>query len=230
MGNLTAARGHQRADYQKRITSPGAMSFSESQSPPLNSPRYEVARLAAYGEDVFISANVEIRRPHLCRLGSHIAIDTGFYCTTAALLGDYIHIGPYVTVIGGASAVLRMAGFNTVGAGSRLLCASDEFLGAGLTGIAPAEFRDVVHVEPIVFEAFASVGTNVVVHPGVTLAEGSVIGSCSLVTKSTEPWTIYRGVPAQPWKERARAKMIESAHRLGYTQFGTVPPPPPTGQ
>jgi acetyltransferase-like isoleucine patch superfamily enzyme len=178
-----------------------------------------VAQLATCGEDVFISANVEIRRPQLCRLGAHIAIDSGFYCTTQTLLGDYIHIGPYVSVIGGAAAVLRMAGFNTVGAGSRILCASDEFLGAGLSGIAPAKFRDQVRVEPVIFELFACIGTNVVLHPGVTLAEGSVIGSCSLVTKSTRPWTIYRGIPARPWKKRPRAKLIEAARRLGYTQF-----------
>ena len=152
------------------------------------------------------------------RLGSHIAVDTGFYCTTAAMLGDYIHIGPYVTIIGGATALLRMAGFNTIGAGSRILCASDEFLGAGLAGIAPAQFRDTVHVEPVSFETFASLGTNVVVHPGVTLAEGCVIGSCSLVTKSTEPWTLYRGIPARPWKKRPSKKMIEAAKALGYLQ------------
>jgi acetyltransferase-like isoleucine patch superfamily enzyme len=168
---------------------------------------------------VFISANVEIRRPHLVRVGSHIAVDSGFYCTTGAVLGDYIHIGPYVTVIGGAPALLKMAGFNTIGAGSRLLCASDEFLGAGLVGMCPDEFRDVVRVSPIEFEHFASTGTNVVIHPGVTLAEGSVVGSCSLVTKSTEPWTIYRGIPARPWKQRPRNTMIEAARKMGYGPF-----------
>jgi dTDP-4-amino-4,6-dideoxy-D-glucose acyltransferase len=201
--------------------------MSPGQPPPekLNSPKYDLSRLAACGDDVFISANVEIRRPQLVRLGSHIAIDTGFYCTTGAALSDYIHIGPYVTVIGGAPALLKMAGFNTIGAGSRLLCASDEFLGAGLAGLAPAEFRDVVKVEPIVFEAFASVGTNVVIHPGVTLGEGSVVGSCALVTESTEPWMIYRGTPARPWKPRPKEKMIEAARRLGYGPFaGEVAP------
>src|SRR5436309_2604578 len=92
--------------------------------------------------------------------------------------------------------IILNLGTSMHGAGSRILCASDEFLGAGLVGMSPPEFRDKICVEPIVFEAFASTGTNVVVHPGVTLAEGSVIGSCSLVTRSTEPWMIYRGVPA----------------------------------
>ena len=195
------------------------MNPAQSQPEKLDSPKYDLARLAACGEDVFISANVEIRRPHLLRVGSHIAIDSGFYCTTGATLGDYIHIGPYVTVIGGAPARLEMAGFNTIGAGNRVLCASDEFLGAGLVGMSPPEFRDTVCVEPVVFEAFASTGTNVVIHPGVTLAEGSVIGSCSLVTRSTEPWTIYRGVPARPWKKRPSEKMIEAARKLGYGPF-----------
>jgi galactoside O-acetyltransferase len=48
------------------------------------------------------------------------------------------------------------------------------------------------------------------------LAEGSVIGANSLVTKSTEPWTIYVGSPAKPVKARPKEKMIEYARRLGY--------------
>jgi acetyltransferase-like isoleucine patch superfamily enzyme len=197
------------------------MNPAKPQPEKLDSPKYDLNKLAACEEDVFISANVEIRRPHLVRLGSHIAIDAGFYCTTQAVLGDYIHIGPHITVIGGAPALLRMAGFNTIGAGSRLLCASDEFLGAGLVGMSPPEFRDTVKVEPIVFEAFASTGSNVVIHPGVTIAEGSVVGSCSLVTKSTEPWMIYRGVPARPWKQRPKEKMIAAARKMGYGPFGS---------
>jgi acetyltransferase-like isoleucine patch superfamily enzyme len=195
------------------------MNPTPPQPEKLDSPKYDLTRLAACGEDVFVSANVEIRRPHLVRLGSHIAIDTGFYCTTAATLGDYIHIGPCVTVIGGAPALLRMAGFNTIGAGSRLLCASDQFMGAGLAGLAPARFRDVVRVEPIIFEAFASIGTNAVIHPGVTLREGCVVGSCALVTRSTEPWTIYRGIPARPWKTRPKDKMIAAARKMAYGPF-----------
>lgn len=195
------------------------MNSPGSHSKNLKSAQFDLALLAASGEDVFISANVEIRRPHLVRVGKHIAIDTGFYCTTAAELGDYIHIGPYVTVIGGANGVFQLRNFNTVGAGSRILCASDEFLGAGLVGMSPPEFRDVVHTAPVIFEAFASVGTNVVIHPGVTLGEGSVVGSCSLVTKSTEPWTIYTGVPARPWKKREARKMTAAAHKLGYGPF-----------
>ncbi len=177
---------------------------------------FDYSLLHKSGTDIFISSNVEIRYPHLVNLGNHVAIDTGFYCTVQADIGDYAHIGPYVTVIGGTEARLFMKGFNTVGAGSRLICASDEFLGAGLVGISPAEYRDNIICEPVQFEMFSSIGTNVVLHPGVILGEGCVIGSCSLVTKDTEPWTIYHGIPAGPVKLRARDKIMEAAKKLGY--------------
>lgn len=182
------------------------------------SEQYDCKLLKSCGEDVFISHNVEIRRPNLVAVGSHIAIDSGFYCTVEMSTGDYVHIGPYVTVIGGAKGLLQLIGFNTIGAGSRILCASDGFLGAGLVGMSPPEYRDNIIYAPVIFKMFASIGTNVVVHPGVTLGEGSVVGSCSLVTKDTEPWTIHYGIPARPVKGRPKEKMIEAAKALGYLQ------------
>ncbi len=179
--------------------------------------RYESTMLRRCGLDVVISASVEIKRPHLVSIGSHVAIDSGFYCTVAADLGDYIHIGPHVSVIGGEHGHLTMASFTTIAAGCRLICSSDEFLGAGLVGSTiPNEYRDNVTYGEIRFELFSSLGTNVVVHPGVTLAEGSVVGSCSLVTKDTEPWTIYHGAPARAVRARPRERMIAYARALGY--------------
>ena len=76
-------------------------------------------------------------------------------------------------------------------------------------GMSPPEYRDRVKVAPVIFQMFASVGTNVVIHPGVTLA-------CSLVTRSTEPWTIYMGIPARPVRKRPSRAMKAAARRMGY--------------
>jgi acetyltransferase-like isoleucine patch superfamily enzyme len=181
------------------------------------SPQYDYKLLKACGENVFISANVEIRRPHLVTVGSHVAIDTGFYCTVRAEIGDYVHIGPYVIIIGGEAGFLRMGHFSSIAAGSRIICVSDEHLGEGLPGpTIPALYQDRRIIAPVVFENFANVGANVVVFPGVTLGEGSVVGACSLVKKDTEPWTIYVGIPAKPIKARRKDKMIAMARELGY--------------
>lgn len=178
---------------------------------------YDLTKLKSVGKDVFISKNVEIRRPHLIKIGSHNAIDAGFYCTTNLHIGDYIHIGPYVTVIGGAEGLLKMGNFTTIAAGSRIVCGSDLHLGAGLIGpTIPKRYRDDVLIEPVIFEDFASIATNVVISAGITLAQGTVVGANSFVNKDTEPWTIYVGNPAKPVKMRNKKKMIKYAKELGY--------------
>ena len=190
---------------------------SQFENLDVTSAEYNYALLRRCGENVFISANVEIRRPNLVSVGSHTAIDTGFYLTVQADIGDYIHIAPYVTAIGGAKGILTMGHFTTIAAGSRIVCVSDNHLGDGLVGpTIPEPYCDSQKNAPVIMERFSSIGTNAVVLPGVTLAEGSVIGACSLATRSTEPWTIYAGVPARPVKVRPRDKMIAAARALGY--------------
>jgi acetyltransferase-like isoleucine patch superfamily enzyme len=49
---------------------------------------------------------------------------------------------------------------------------------------------------------FAYIGTNATLLPGVVIGEGSVVGACSVVTKSVEPWTFVAGVPAKPVRSR----------------------------
>lgn len=184
---------------------------------PMTTQQYH-SEFAKVGHDVRIGQNVEIRRPHLVRIGNHVAIDSGSYITTAAEIGDYVHIGPLVTVIGGEHANLIMRNFTNLAAGCRVICGSDQFMGDGLIGPAslPARYKDTMKLAPVILENFANVGTNAVIMPGVTLAEGSVIGACSLVTKSTEPWTVYLGVPARPIKTRPSERMLQFAKELGY--------------
>ncbi len=177
---------------------------------------FDYSKLRSCGQDVYISGNVEIRRPHLVTVGSHVAIDSGFYCTVGAEFGDYLHVGPYITIIGGEHGLFRMGHFTTIGAGSRLICVSDMFDGEGLVStIIPDHVRGALVEGPIVMENFSNLGTNVVVYPNITIGEGSVVGSCSLLTKDTEPWVVYVGIPAKPLKLRKRA-MKEKAKLLGY--------------
>ena len=181
------------------------------------SPKYQLSLLSKVGEDVFISRNVEIRRPQLVKLGSHIAIDSGFYVTTALEVGNYAHIGPYVVVIGGAEGLLKIGHFTNIAAGSKIICVSDIFTGEGLI-TAPGIPKEFTHlkVAPVTLEDFANVGAGAIILPGVTLAQGSVVGAGAVVTENTEPWTIYIGNPARPLKARQKEKMIESAKKLGY--------------
>jgi acetyltransferase-like isoleucine patch superfamily enzyme len=178
---------------------------------------FDTSRLKACGSDVLIDDWTRITRPHLVELGSHVGIDFGFYCSVRLKTGDYVHISPHVSVVGGEDGLLDMADFTTIACGSRLVCNGETFSGEGLVGpIIPKEFRDRFQSGPIRMERFAGVGSNVVIMPGVVLREGSVIGAGSVVRHSTEPWTVYVGVPARPLKKRRRDRMPAMAQRMGY--------------
>lgn len=174
-------------------------------------------KFISLGEDVYISPTAVFTRANMVSIGSHVAIDHGVYVTTQAEIGDYIHLSPYITVIGGAKSKVIIENFATVAAGTRIIAGSDAFLGEGLTSVTvPEKYRDTVNFSTIKIEKFVGVGTNVVIMPGVKLAEGCVIGANSLVTKDTEPWTIYMGSPAKPIKKRNKEKMLLYAKELGY--------------
>ena len=178
---------------------------------------YNLSLLKVHGEDVIISKNVEIKRPNLFSIGNHVCIDSGFYITTKAQLGDYIHIGPHVCVIGGEKGLLKMGNFTNIAVGGKIICGSDEFMGKGFSfPTLEKKYRDKLIISPVVIEDFVAIGASVTILPGVTLGIGSVIGACSLVTKDTAPWTIYKGVPAMPIKKRSKEKMLLLAKKLGY--------------
>ena len=188
---------------------------------PEFAPRKEVfvytERGFPIGEDSYISDFVRITRPHLVSVGSHTNIDFGFYCTTALEVGDYCHIAPYTVVIGGARGQLKLGHFCHIGGGSHMICGSDSLLGLGLVGpTIPEPYKDRLTIEPITFKNFSGTGQHVVIVPGVTLAEGSIVGACSLLMEDTEPWTIYYGVPAKPKKRRSEHIMKQYAKELGY--------------
>lgn len=166
---------------------------------------------------MYIHKIVEIRNPSMISIGSHVAIDFGFFITTGASIGDYIHIGPYVSAIGGAKAFLELENLCSVAAGVRFICLGDEHLGKGIVGaLIPKEYQDHRIGGKIVVEKFAALGTNSIVMPGLIVSEGSVVGANSLLRENTEPWTIYAGSPAKPIGKRQKNIIKGHAKDMGY--------------
>ena len=169
------------------------------------------------GEDIYISPSAEIRRPELCTIGNHVAIDSFFYCTTRLKIGDYVHISSHVAVIGGKPTGLIVEDFCFISTGSKIICGSETFNGNGLIGpLIPDEYKDTLKLEPVVLKRFSGMLANSIVMPGITMAEGSVLGANSLLKEDTEPWTVYAGSPARPIRKRSKDKAYEYAAKLGY--------------
>lgn len=178
-------------------------------------PTYTPENFLSYGKDVIISDHAIIKHPQLCRIGNHVAIDNVTF-NTAVHIGDYIHIAPYVCIIGGKTVTVTFEDFTFVAAGTKIVAGSDDYTGLGLVSpVVPTEYRHIVFKD-ITFKRFAGCGVNCSIMPGVTLGEGAILGANSLATKDLEPWTIYVGSPARPVKARKKEAILQYAKQLGY--------------
>ena len=166
------------------------------------------------GDDVTIYQPIVVIAPEKVVLKNHIIVSEFAYLAAGAGLyvGNFIHIATHTSISGGGVCVLEdLVG---VAAGTRIITGSEDINGSGIPSpTVPARYRSFyrsfVHCQ-----AHSFLATNVVVHPGVTIGEGTVVGSGGIVTKDLEPWGIYIGNPLRRIKERPRDKVLALADEL----------------
>ena len=154
------------------------------------------------GEDTTVYPLAKIVKPEVIVIGSHCQIDdfAFIYGGKGIVIGKYVHIGSFVSVIGGGE--LEVGDYVAITTGARLITGTDHYGdGARMSTSLPLEQRNV-KVGKIIIGKDAFVGTNAVIHPDVTIGEGAIVGSCSLVLEDLEPWTIYGGVPCKSIGQR----------------------------
>ncbi|MFC3198964.1 WcaF family extracellular polysaccharide biosynthesis acetyltransferase [Parapedobacter deserti] len=127
-----------------------------------------------------------------------------------AKIGKDVHVYPAVKVwapwnieIGDESGVANGANLYSQGRiiiGRRAVISQGAYLCTGTHDYTKKGFPLIA--KPIVIEDYAWVAAEAFVHPGVTVAEGSVVGARSVVTKNTLPWTVCSGFPCRPLAPR----------------------------
>ena len=158
----------------------------------------------ACGSDVRIYDWVRVLDAPRITVGSHVIVDDFVFLDGGESLsiGSHVHIASFACIIGGGTVVLE--DFSGVATGARLVSGTDIMDGSGLTGpTIPDQWR-AVERGSIRVGRHAVLGANVVVHPNVTIGEGTIVGSQSLVTKDLPPGSICVGVPARCVRERPR--------------------------
>jgi acetyltransferase-like isoleucine patch superfamily enzyme len=176
------------------------------------------AGLSRVGENVRIFALVRLTDGHQISLGDNVLVDDFVFLQGGAglLIGSYVHIAAFASITGGGSATV--GDFCGIASGARILTGSDRFDGSGLIGpTVPPERRSVERLSTTL-GAHAFVGANAVVHPGVHVGEGAVIGSCSVVREDVAPWTINVGAPARVVGNRPSDVILRHASELGFPQ------------
>ena len=130
------------------------------------------------GNTVFIGAQAYIqgRFDGVCVIGNHVWIGPQSYFDARSLIiEDYVGWGPGAKVLGSNHS--------------------------GLPVDVPIMQTDL-EVKGVKIGAWADIGTNAVILPGVTIGKGSIVGAGSVVTRDVVPFSVVAGVPAKFLKWR----------------------------
>lgn len=179
-------------------------------------------KFKSIGKDISIFQPVAIMKPEMIWLASHIIISEFAYINggLGLYVGNHVHIAAHTSISGGGYCV--MEDFTGISAGVRLVTGSAMFHGEGLTSPTLPPKYQAVKRSYVILKKHSTLATNVIVHPGVTIGEGTIVASGSVVTKDTDPWSIYMGTPAKKIKERDRFKIAECERKV-YEEQSLVP-------
>lgn len=143
-------------------------------------------------DNVFIDAGKRLRIGKYTTLTWGVLIEGG----AETYLGDRVFLGPSAKLL---TSTYKIQGFYTV-----------EHLPEGCQ---ETEYGDIT------IKNDAYLGANCTVMPGITIGEGAVVGSNSLVTKDLEPWGIYVGTPCKKIgvREKPSTEMLEKLNTVDWS-------------
>ena len=155
------------------------------------------------GRNVRISDKAAIYNADQIEIGDHSRIDDFCVVSGKVKIGRNVHIAVFCNIAGGTEGI-TFDDFAGIAYRCDIFSQSDDYTGRTLTnptvpGDYKREAKKAIHIG-----RHCIIGTGSMVFPGVKLADGCSVGAMSMVTKTTEPWGVYFGVPAKRLKERKR--------------------------
>lgn len=171
------------------------------------------------GDGLIVGTNVGFKHLETVEIGSGCFLGAGVYLQGRfdgrCVIGDNVWIGPG-SYFDARDLVLE----DYVGWGP-----GGKVLGSAHTGI-PADVPIVktdLEIKPVRVRAWADIGTNAVLLPGVTVGKGAIVGAGAVVTKDVPPFAIVAGVPAKFLRWREGREGAASRRRRGAGPRGSEP-------
>jgi galactoside O-acetyltransferase len=165
---------------------------------------------------VFYSGIVR-RRMRRCGRGLRLRISTVLHGAENMVIGNHLHSHGHLYLCAHEGGFLQIGDDCSINTNVRIDAAAGRILiGNGVLIAANVVMRAAEHGmkrdQPmrfqkstgglIVVEDDVWIGSNSVITADVTVARGTVVGAGSVVTRSTEPYSIVGGVPARKIGER----------------------------
>jgi acetyltransferase-like isoleucine patch superfamily enzyme len=143
------------------------------------------------GDGLFVGAQAYIqgRFDGRCVIGNNVWIGPQAYFDARDLvLEDFVGWGPGAKVLGSAHT--------------------------GIPADVPIVHTDL-EIRPVRIGAWADIGTNATILPGITIGKGAIVGAGAVVTKDVEAFAIVAGVPAKFRRWRTDSELERAAMRSG---------------
>lgn len=158
--------------------------------------------LKSYGKNVLISKKSSLYAPERISMGNNVRIDDFCIVSGNVTFGNNVHISAYSALYGAEG--IEFKDNSGCSARTTIYSAMDDFSGDYLIG--PMHPKELTHVTggKVTIGKFVQLGAHCLVFPNVTIHEGSVVGSLSLVTKDIPEWSIYVGIPAKKLRDRSK--------------------------
>lgn len=156
-----------------------------------------------YGKEVLISRKASIYGAENICIGNNVRIDDFCILSGNIKIIDYVHIAASVLLFGGEAGIV-INDYVGISSRSAVYAESDDYTGIAMANpTIPDKYRNV-YGGTVIFEKHTLIGSGCTVLPGVTIKEGTSVGSMSLINRSLESWGIYAGIPCRWIKERSK--------------------------
>ena len=169
----------------------------------LTQQQLEQMRFKSLGKNVKISDSTKIYNADQIEIGDNSRIDDFCVLSGKIKIGKNVFMGVHGNLAGGINGI-ELSDFVTMAYYVNIFTQSDDYLGGTLTNsTVPRKYKNE-KFGSVKIGRHAIIGSNSVVMPDAHIAEGCAIGAMSLVTKPTQSWGVYVGVPVKKIKERKR--------------------------
>jgi acetyltransferase-like isoleucine patch superfamily enzyme len=146
-----------------------------------------------FGDSIHIGSGVGFKHIETFEIGDSVFIGTQTYIQGRfdgrCIIGNHVWIGPQSYFDARDLIIEDFVGW---GPGAKVLGSTH----TGLPVNVPIIQTDL-HIKPVKIEAWADVGTNATILPGVTIGRGSIIGAGAVVDKDVPAFAVAAGIPAK---------------------------------
>ena len=170
------------------------------------------------GKRVLICRTCKIYHTDQITIGDDVEIDDFTILNGNIDIGSHIHISSHCELYSGASRIV-LGDYVGISSMCAFYALTDDYVGPYMQNpTVPPRFRHLTE-EPVLIDRHVLIATGCTILPGVHIGEGCSFGAKSLISRSTEPWGVYAGVPCRRIKERDRG-ILEVEQQLLAAEAG----------